>query len=182
MSESGKGAGNGSGDRQTSKGGNSARVSAQRLDRQQSLRNSLSRDSSREREQDPGSDAPSVKDDASREGVEAENEGGVQEARGSHLQAYDGGAESAAERGSEAGSEAGKGKDAARGRGGASIRMTVDLPEEQHRYLTYFRARSGSDRQRVVRALLRRMESDEDLAEAILRDLVEERLREASGG
>lgn len=58
------------------------------------------------------------------------------------------------------------------------IRMTVDLSVEQHANLSYWRAYSGSDRQRVVRALLRRMEADEELEAAVMEDLEAERVQE----
>lgn len=61
--------------------------------------------------------------------------------------------------------------------GGGTIRITVDLPGDQHGFLKTFVARSGSDGMSVVRALLSELERDEKLASRVSEKLVEERLR-----
>lgn len=60
---------------------------------------------------------------------------------------------------------------------GSSVRLTVDLSKDQHAELTYFSARSRFSRQEIVRALLARLGSDEQLAESITDDLVRKRIR-----
>lgn len=55
-----------------------------------------------------------------------------------------------------------------------TIRTTVDLPPDEHRFLRILAARSRSDGMRVMRTLLREAAEDEDLATRIEERLLAE--------
>ena len=53
------------------------------------------------------------------------------------------------------------------------VRVTVDLPRSEHRFLRVFAAQSGSDGMRVMRAALQELAEDEEFASRV-RDRLEE--------
>jgi hypothetical protein len=65
-----------------------------------------------------------------------------------------------------------------RTRTGRMVRVSVDLPRSDHKYLRDFAYDAESDGMRVMRALLEEMREDEDLAERVLDRLSGERGRD----
>jgi hypothetical protein len=72
----------------------------------------------------------------------------------------------------ETGAEEGAGRRRRGGSGSAAeeeklVRLSVDVPRAQHRFLRVEAAQAGTTGMAVVRALISEMEADEDLAERI---------------
>ena len=76
--------------------------------------------------------------------------------------------------GEEVAEDAGRGRTGHRGGPGGSsageeklVRLSVDVPRAQHRFLRVEVAQAGATGMAVVRALISEMEADEDLAERV---------------
>ena len=61
--------------------------------------------------------------------------------------------------------------DSQRGGGRSSVRVTVDLKAEQHKFLKHFAVEADSTSTKVLRRLLEIMESDEALRERLRQEL-----------
>ena len=86
----------------------------------------------------------------------------------------DGGTGSEEVRSRESGGHAGQeerghrgGRDGSLGEGEKLVRLSVDVPRSQHRFLRVKAAQAGTTGMAVVRALISEMETNEDLAERV---------------